>query len=100
MESSDNDSILSVLSFPGDVNPFTGRVLGKDLVLGVKRLPEWGEYKITVKIGDSYDEGKANYIPLDYGKEEVSASLLGSFEWAKKNGFNVSFTKGAQKFLE
>jgi hypothetical protein len=100
VESFDNDSFLSILSFPGDVNPFTGRVLGKDLVLGVKRLPEYGEYKITVKIGDSYDEGKANYIPLDGGKEEVSANLLASFEWAKKNGFNVSFTKGAKKFLE
>lgn len=84
------------------VNPFTGlrgASNGQILVLGVKRLPEWGEYKVTVKVGDSYDEGKADYIPLD-SKGEVSASLLSSYEWAKKNGYQVSFTKGAMKFLK
>ena len=100
MDEKDRAFFLGCTSIPGSVNPFTGACLDRELVLGVKRLPEYGEYKITVKIGDSYDEGKANYIPLDYGKEEVSANLLASFEWAKKNGFNVSFTKGAQKFLE
>lgn len=82
------------------VNPFTGQSVSREVVLGVKRMPEWGEFKVTVKIGDTYDEGKAGYIPIEYGREEVASQLVGTAEWAAKNGYVVRFTKGAQKFLE
>lgn len=68
MKSDDFERFRHLVS-NAQINPFTGQPAFPNFILGVKRMPEWGEYKVTVKIGDSYDEGKANYIPLEYVKK-------------------------------
>jgi len=69
-------------------------------LIGVKHEPEWGQHKITVKLGDRYDEDKAGYIPDDYPFEDISQEIRNQAEWAAKAGHDVFLTKAAQKYVE
>jgi len=64
--------------------------------LGMKKT-EWGEWKNTVKVNGQYSEDKAGY---EDDKRESVNQLLYSEATYKRMGYTVSFTSGAQKFID
>ena len=65
--------------------------------IGVKHLPEWGEYKITVKRNDYYDEDKSDHVPY---KEDIPGAILAQAEYGIRTGHDVILTKAAQRYVD
>ena len=64
------------------------------VTLGISSRPEWNEYVVFWKEGKKILDGPSAHIDKDGPdpKQEAAESLVNSYNWAKKNGFNVSIS--------